>query len=82
MILGCIGRSTEIKLFHSTLDAINYKFRLPGVPLDEEIEFPRVADEFCTSLPESSLIWGCIGALDGISIKICKPNDKNFSGDY
>lgn len=35
-ILGRICRSTSFEVFHSTLDAINNTFCLPGVTLDDE----------------------------------------------
>jgi hypothetical protein len=76
MMLFRIGRSTVFVVFHSTIDAINRHLSMPGIPLGDVSRLRGLAMGFSSSRACSSPLYGCVGALDGISIEIMKPLDK------
>ncbi len=49
---------------------------MPGVPLTDEVELRKLADGFLKSRRKPNPLYGCIGAIDGIAIKIFKPRDE------
>jgi hypothetical protein len=76
MMLFRIGRSTVFDIFHSTIDAVNRHLTMPGIPLGEEPKLCSLASRFSTSRACLSPLFGCVGALDVISIEIAKPQDR------
>ncbi len=82
MISWCIGRSTVYNIFKDTIHSINCVIAMPGVPLGDESKLKKLADEFNASRSIANPLYGCVAALDGIAITICKPPDhyvpRNF----
>ncbi len=77
-----IAKSTVYDVFHSTVRAINLRRAMDGVPLDDDDALRALADGFHFSRRLPNQLYGCIGALDGISIEISKPsgyyNPRNY----
>lgn len=69
------GISTCYSLFYSVLEALIKEFQFDGFPRDEE-SLRHMAAEFAESRPRSNPLPGCVGALDGISIKVVKPRKE------
>jgi hypothetical protein len=82
MMLFRIGRSTVFDIFHSTIDAVNRHLAMPGIPLCEETKLSSLASGFSTSRACLSPLFGCVGALDGISIEIAKPHDRYIPRNF
>ena len=70
-----IQSSSLYDVFHRTLKALLSTFKLPGIPEDID-ELKKMALDFKLSRPRGSPLNGCIGALDGIAIKIRKPHKR------
>ena len=64
-----IGRTTLYKIFKDTRQSILRKLRFPD-PLQSDEKLQLLVDEFKSSRKTISFLTGCIGALDGIYIKI------------
>lgn len=67
-----IGCSTVYDVFRSTCKALMTHLSLPGLPSTEE-EFNKSELMFRQSRPFLNPLSGCVGALDGICVKIKKP---------
>lgn len=67
-----ISASAVYEIFHDTCDVLMRKLWLPGLPNTVQ-GLRRMAEEFRISRSPPSPLPGCIGALDGIAIKIKKP---------
>lgn len=68
-----ISDSAVYEIFHSTTEALMKRLRLPGLPRTIP-GLRRLAEEFKMSRSPPSPLSGCVGALDGIAIKIKKPS--------
>ena len=67
-----VKESTVFDIFASTCDALNSRLYLEGFP-KTKLALQHIAEGFQTSRTESSPVFGCVGALDGICVKIKKP---------
>ena len=67
-----VKESTVFDIFHSTCDALNDRLYLEGFP-KTKLALQQIAKGFQTSRTEASPVFGCVGALDGICVKIKKP---------
>ena len=74
-LLFNIQSSSLYDVFRRTLTALLESFKLPGIPEDVD-ELKKMALDFKLSRPRASPLNGCIGALDGIAIKIRKPHKR------
>ena len=72
MLLYCIKQCTVYNVFHDTVDALNEVLKFPLLPKTDE-GLRRLANEMKLSRCRGNPLTGCIGALDGICIKIDKP---------
>ena len=68
-----VEKKTVYEIFTETLDALMNALRLPGLPKDKA-GLRRKAFEFQTSRSRENPLCGCVGALDGIAIRIRKPS--------
>ena len=71
-----LGRSTVFQIFHDTISAIVKTLKMPGVPLHDVDKLMELSTRFNESRQNPSPLFGCVGALDGISIAIQKPPDE------
>ena len=71
-----IGRTTVYKNFKDTRQAILHNLRFPDTLQNDE-KLKVLADEFKSSRRTISPLTGCIGALDGICIKIKQPDSHH-----
>lgn len=67
-----VKESTVFHIFASTCNALNERLYLEGFP-KTKLALQNIAEGFQTSRTDSSLLFGCVGALDGICVKIKKP---------
>ena len=72
MILYCIEQCTVYNVFHDTVHALNKVLKFPLLPKPDE-GLRRLANGMKLSRCGGNPLTGCIGALDGICIKIDKP---------
>jgi DDE superfamily endonuclease len=77
-----IATVTVYSVFHATIDAINNRLSLPGVPLEDTAELRKLAEGFALSRRSQNPIFGVVGALDGIALKISKPDDGHVPRNY
>jgi len=78
-----VGSATVYRVFHDTCDALMDHLFLPGLPRTR-YELRQSSYKFKTSRENRpSPFTGCVGALDGICVKIKKPdNDLNPAAFY
>lgn len=76
-----IGRSSTYQVFHETRKALMKVLVLPGLPRSEE-ELHELCMGFKHSRRKLSPLTGCVGALDGIAIKIKKPSCPHAAAFY
>lgn len=70
-----VRRSTVHRIFEETVSVLNVFLRLPGLPKSKE-ELYKSSIAFKTSRKTISPLDGCVGALDGIAVKITKPKEE------
>lgn len=70
-----VSSSHVYPIFLEILLTMQRVFRLSGLPKNED-ELKQSAEELKFSRSFSSSWSGCVGALDGIAIKIKKPNNN------
>lgn len=68
-----ISNTAVYEIFHSTSAVLMEKLRLPGLPQTVP-GLRKLAQNFKSSRSPASPLSGCVGALDGIAIKILKPH--------
>jgi hypothetical protein len=82
VLLFRLAKSTVYAMFHATVDIINRRLEMPGFPIGEPPTLSRLADAVSRSRTPSSPLYGCVGAIDGITVAIMKPPDayvpRNF----
>lgn len=71
-LAGC----TVYHILRSTVYTIHSTLPMPGVPLEDTRSLQGLATKFHNSRTLPNPLFGCIGALDGIAIKIAKPADN------
>ncbi len=73
----CSSRLEDQLVFnlHETVEFINKKLHMPGIPLNDEEQLLCLAKDFQISRRVASPLFGCVGALDGICIEISKQKD-------
>ena len=67
-----IHKSTIYQIFHRVVRAINRNFKIT-FPLNDESALRDISNGFIGSRMQGSPLSGCVGALDGIGIKIRRP---------
>lgn len=77
----CIGRKTVYNVFHSTRKAIDATLTLPGFRKTFQ-GLQRSSEGFQISRKPVNSLAGCVGALDGICVKIMKPNDDHHPATF
>lgn len=76
-----IGESTVLDVFHQTVDVLMSRLELPGLPRTV-VGLRQSAERFKTSRYPPNPLSGCVGALDGIAVRIKKPRDDNHPAAY
>lgn len=76
-----VSRSAVFSIFHKTKNIINETLSLPGLPDDFE-GYRKKANDFQTSRSPPRPLHGCVGALDGISVKIKNPSEEHEPAQY
>lgn len=77
MMLFGLARATVYDVFHSTVDTILAKLSMPGLPIHDDDALSELAYGFGTSRCIPNSLYGCVAALDGIAIEICKPRNSD-----
>lgn len=85
-VTGCmsafeVGRSTVYHVLNETEAILNHELDLPGLP-DTFDGLKKLSDGFQLSRYPPSPLPGCVGALDGISIKIKKPSNSEHPATF
>ncbi len=73
-----ISTTSVYTIFHDTVCAICAELSMPGVPIQNEKKLRSLSEGFRTSRAHQNLLFGCIGALDGIAIQLMKPHELYF----
>ena len=81
MVTYGIGSSTAYKVLHDTVGVFGRVLSFPKLPADEE-GLAKVAREFKTSRQSRSPLDGCVGSLDGICMKIKKPDEESIPTSF
>ena len=81
MVTCGIGSSTAYKVLHDTVGVFDRVLSFAKLPADEE-GFAKAAREFKTSRQSQSPLDGCVGSLDGICIKIKKPDEESIPTSF
>jgi len=76
MVLWQVARSTIYQIFHETSEAIANALPMESFP-DCEIRCANLSMGFSSSRGNSNPLQGCIGALDGIAVRISKPRPSD-----
>ena len=76
-----IGNSTAYAILHDTVDVMNKILRFPKLPRSED-ELQKISRAFRTSRSQSGPLDGCVGALDGICMKLKKPRNDNIPDSF
>ena len=82
MMLFGISRSSCYATFHGTIESILSRLELPGLPLSNRNCLDKLSQEFSAARGNSNPLVGCVGAVDGIAIKISKPLDCYVPRNY
>jgi hypothetical protein len=53
-----------------------------GLPFDDIGKLDTMAQQFTESRAHSNPLLGCVGAVDGIAVKIAKPRDCRVPRNY
>jgi hypothetical protein len=75
MLTFRVAKSTVFKIVWGTFQEIDDCILLPGIPFANAKELRRMAVDFTNSRNPPSPLHGCIGALDGILLRVSKPAD-------
>jgi hypothetical protein len=75
MKLFGITRSSCYEVVHGTINSILSRFHMPGLIFDDIGKLDTIAQQITESRAHSNRLSGCIGAVDGIAVKIAKPRD-------
>lgn len=75
MLAYQVGEETIRDIFQNTCDGLMARLRLKGFP-KSQAGLRSIARQFQTSRKDVSPLSGCVGALDGICIKIKKPEPE------
>lgn len=73
MLAFRIAKSTVYCLMHETIEAMCERWKLPGLPFGDERALRLLSIGFTRSRCPPSPLHGCVGALDGVLVKISKP---------
>lgn len=82
MMLFGLSVSSVYAVFHATNDSIMSRLSLPGLPLSDTNALDILCGEFTASRSRVNPLSGCVGALDGIAIKIKKPKNCYIPRNY
>lgn len=74
-----IYKFTVYEGFHSTCDALIEVLSLPGIPIGT-FRLRMLSNKF--KISRDIPLSGCVGALDGVSINIKKPEESERSAAY
>ena len=77
----CVGASTIYNVFRETCDALIDVLALPGLP-SSVVDLKTSSLRFKTSRQPHNPLCGCVGALDGISVKIKTPASHERQATY
>jgi DDE superfamily endonuclease len=73
MLAFRIAKSTVYSVMQETTEAICERWALPGIPFERKGALRRLSIGFTQSRCPPSPLHGCVGALDGVLVKISKP---------
>lgn len=80
MVFG-VAKSSVYYKFHKCVECLNETLGLPGIPPDET-KLVELATGFKTSRVQNNPLLSCIGSIDGIELKICKPEDMQHPEQF
>ena len=76
-----IGNSTASNVLHDTVDVMNSVLRFPKLPTTGDA-LHAAAREFKHSRSQFNPLDRCVGALDGICIKLKKPKNESIPASF
>jgi DDE superfamily endonuclease len=82
VMLFAISRSSCYAVFHDTISSILSRLKMPGLPFDDIQNLDALSQEFSESRLHANPLVGCVGAVDGIAVKIAKPRDCFVPRNY
>ena len=82
MMIFSVGRSTVYEILLSSVDTIVSSIPMPSFNLGDEENCREIADGFQSSRICANPLYGCLGALDGLSLEIMKPHDDDCPRNF
>jgi hypothetical protein len=82
VMLFAISPSSCYAVFHDTISSILSRLEMPGLPLDDIENLDKLSQGFSESRLHDNPLVGCVGAVDGIAVKIAKPRDCFVPRNY
>ena len=76
-----IGRSTAYNVLHDTVQEMNRVLRFPKLRRAVD-ELHKIARDFKVSRSQVNPLDGCVGALDGICMKLKKPRNESIPASF
>ena len=76
-----IGNSTAYNVLHETVNVMNSVLRFPKLPREEDA-LHAAARDFKLSRSQFNPLDGCVGALDGICMKLKKPKNESIPASF
>jgi len=70
-----VSVTTVFKSLHMVMDAIDERLQNITFPLDDVNALTSIATGFKTRV--NNPLWGCVGSIDGLAIRIAKPKSMN-----
>ena len=81
MLLFHIGQTTIYRSLQEVVTAVGNHLKLPGIPTDPK-ECRRLAEWMKYSRGIANPLHGCMFAVDGIAIRIDKPEDRDMPREF
>jgi hypothetical protein len=75
MMLFGISRSSRYQVFQGTINSILSRLHMNGLTFDDIGKLDTSVTQFTECRAHSNPLLGCVGAVDGIAVKIAKPRD-------
>ena len=76
-----VGNPTAYSILHDTVEVINKTMRFPMLPKEEDAVH-KASRDFKVSRTNLNPLDGFVGALDGIYIKLKKPNNESIPASF
>ncbi len=77
-----ISTESVYTIFYNTIRAVCAELPMSGVPIQNEQKLRSLSEGFRISRAHPNPQFGCIGALEGIAMRLMKPHDVHFHRNF